>query len=208
MIVYKATGECISANEAAATIVGATVDQVKALNFWKLQSWKQSGLLDMAEQALATKSLSQIEVHINPSTFGKTSWLATRLAPFSFNSEEHLLAIFSDITERKVIEAQNKVYVEKLKTSLMQTVEVVTALSEMRDPYTASHERRVAEIAVAIGAEMGFDAHRQQGLRVAGHLHDIGKINIPGEISFPGPESSARPSSPWSRNIRRRATTC
>ena len=192
VIVYKATGECISANEAAATIVGATVDQVKALNFWKLQSWKQSGLLDMAEQALATKSLSQIEVHINPSTFGKTSWLATRLAPFSFNSEEHLLAIFSDITERKVIEAQNKVYVEKLKTSLMQTVEVVTALSEMRDPYTAGHERRVAEIAVAIGAEMGFDAHRQQGLRVAGHLHDIGKINIPGEIlSRPGKLSAA-----------------
>src|SRR3989338_649718 len=52
----------------------------------------------------------------------------------------------------------------------------------MRDPYTAGHERRVAEIAVAIGAELGFDARRLEGLRVAGHLHDIGKITVPTEI--------------------------
>jgi putative nucleotidyltransferase with HDIG domain len=64
----------------------------------------------------------------------------------------------------------------------MQSVEVATTLSEMRDPYTAGHERRVAEIAVAIGAELGFDARRQEGLRVAGYLHDIGKITIPAEI--------------------------
>jgi putative nucleotidyltransferase with HDIG domain len=57
----------------------------------------------------------------------------------------------------------------------------------MRDPYTAGHQRRVAEIAVAIGAELGFDAHRQEGLRVVGYLHDIGKITIPSEIlSKPG----------------------
>jgi putative nucleotidyltransferase with HDIG domain len=74
----------------------------------------------------------------------------------------------------------------------MQTVEAITALSAMRDPYTAGHERRVAEIAVAIGAEMGLDAHRQQGLRVAGYLHDVGKINAPAEIlSKPGALSAA-----------------
>jgi HD-GYP domain-containing protein (c-di-GMP phosphodiesterase class II) len=57
----------------------------------------------------------------------------------------------------------------------------------MRDPYTAGHERRVAEIAVAIGAELGFDSRRLEGLRVAGYLHDIGKITIPSEIlSKPG----------------------
>jgi putative nucleotidyltransferase with HDIG domain len=69
----------------------------------------------------------------------------------------------------------------------MNTVEVAMNLSEMRDPYTSGHERRVAEIAVAISAELGFDANRQQGMRVAGYLHDIGKITIPAEIlSKPG----------------------
>ena len=71
---------------------------------------------------------------------------------------------------------------------------MATTLGEMRDPYTAGHQRRVAEIAVAIGAELGFDARRQEGLRVAGYLHDIGKITIP-QRSCPSPASSARSSS-------------
>ncbi len=64
----------------------------------------------------------------------------------------------------------------------MSTVEVATTLVEMRDPYTSGHESRVADIAVAIGTELGFDAHRLQGLRVAGLLHDVGKVSIPSEI--------------------------
>ena len=53
---------------------------------------------------------------------------------------------------------------------------------EMRDPYTAGHQSRVAEIAVAIGKEMGWPEGRLQGLRVAAQVHDIGKISIPAEI--------------------------
>jgi len=53
---------------------------------------------------------------------------------------------------------------------------------EMRDPYTAGHQSRVAEIAVAIGKEMGWPENRLQGLRVAAQVHDIGKISIPAEI--------------------------
>ena len=76
---------------------------------------------------------------------------------------------------------------EQLKTAFMSTVKVATSLSEMRDPYTTGHERRVAEIAFAIGAELGFDQDQLEGLRVAGLLHDVGKINIPAEIlSKPG----------------------
>jgi len=69
----------------------------------------------------------------------------------------------------------------------MSTVRVVTTLGEMRDPYNTGHQRRVAEIAVAIGAELGFDARRQEGLRVAGLLHDVGKIKLPAEfLTKPG----------------------
>ncbi len=55
-------------------------------------------------------------------------------------------------------------------------------LGEMRDPYTAGHERRVGEVAVAIGGQLGLDSGRIEGLRVAGYLHDIGKIKLPAEI--------------------------
>ena len=90
-----------------------------------------------------------------------------------------IIGLMQDISEKKRAEEQIQRYVAQLETAFMSTVEVATTLSEMRDPYTAGHERRVAEIAVAIGAELGFDARRQEGLRVAGYLHDIGKITIP-----------------------------
>ena len=98
-----------------------------------------------------------------------------------------IIGMLQDISEKKRDAEDICRYVVQLKTAFMSTVNVATTISEMRDPYTAGHERRVAEIAVAIGAELGFDSDRLEGLRVAGHLHDIGKIDIPSEIlSKPG----------------------
>lgn len=93
-----------------------------------------------------------------------------------------IIGLMQDVSEKKRAEEQIKRYVEQLEKAFMSTVNVATTMSELRDPYTAGHERRVGEIAVAIGAELGFDAHRQEGLRVAGYLHDIGKITIPAEM--------------------------
>ena len=93
-----------------------------------------------------------------------------------------IIGLMQDISEKTRLDKEIQRYVEELKTAFMSSVEVATVISEMRDPYTAGHERRVAQIAVAIGAELGFNAHRQEGLQVAGHLHDIGKITIPAEI--------------------------
>ena len=98
-----------------------------------------------------------------------------------------VIGMIQDISEKKRAEEQIQHYLEQLQTAFMSTVEVATTLSEMRDPYTAGHERHVGEIAMAIGTELGFDERRIEGLRVAGFLHDIGKITIPAEIlSKPG----------------------
>ncbi len=86
----------------------------------------------------------------------------------------------------KLAESEER-YLTQLKSALMRTVEVATRISEMRDPYTAGHEKRVALIATGIAAEFGLDEQRIEGLRVAGYLHDIGKITMPSEIqSKPG----------------------
>ena len=100
--------------------------------------------------------------------------------PMLFNSAR-------DITEKKRAERLISNQIEQLKTAFMSTVEVATSLSELRDPYTAGHQRRVAAIAAAIGERLGLDQNRQEGLRVAGYLHDLGKISVPSEIlSKPG----------------------
>jgi putative nucleotidyltransferase with HDIG domain len=75
----------------------------------------------------------------------------------------------------------------RLQTSLLETIELARQLVELRDPFTAGHEMHVGQLAKAIAAQMGFDENRQEGLMVAGYLHDIGKIIIPVEIlSKPG----------------------
>jgi putative two-component system response regulator len=72
--------------------------------------------------------------------------------------------------------------IEKLRTTLNATVQAVALVVEMRDPYTAGHQKRVAALSRAIGAEMGLSGDRLDGLTTAGLIHDIGKISVPAEI--------------------------
>jgi putative nucleotidyltransferase with HDIG domain len=60
----------------------------------------------------------------------------------------------------------------------------------MKDPYTAGHQRNVANLATALAQELKLDAERTDGLRIAAMIHDVGKIAIPTEIlTRPGPLS-------------------
>jgi PAS domain S-box-containing protein/putative nucleotidyltransferase with HDIG domain len=70
----------------------------------------------------------------------------------------------------------------QLTEALSAMVAPIVLAMEMRDPYTAGHQSRVAEIAVAIAKEMGWPEEQVQGLRIAAQVHDIGKISIPAEI--------------------------
>lgn len=63
-----------------------------------------------------------------------------------------------------------------------QTVETLTRVFEMRDPYTAGHQQRTARLACAIAGEMGLSAIQIEGIRFAGLLHDVGKIVVPTDI--------------------------
>jgi PAS domain S-box-containing protein/putative nucleotidyltransferase with HDIG domain len=100
--------------------------------------------------------------------------------------------IVRDLSEKVRTEKTAARYLMQLQSALMHTVEVATTLSEMRDPYTAGHEKRVALIAVGIATELGYDEQRIEGLQIAGYLHDVGKIMIPSEIlSKPGKLTAA-----------------
>lgn len=95
--------------------------------------------------------------------------------------------ILRDATSEKVANDQLISLNAKLQKSLMETIDIARQLVELRDPYTAGHEMHVGDLAEAIAGEMGLDEARQEGLRIAGYLHDIGKIIIPVEIlSKPG----------------------
>ncbi len=76
---------------------------------------------------------------------------------------------------------------ERWQASLEATVGAIANTVEMRDPYTAGHQLRVARLAVAIAGEMGLPEQQIHGLYLAGIIHDVGKIDVPAEIlSKPG----------------------
>lgn len=100
----------------------------------------------------------------------------------TYQGSPTIIGLMQDLSDKKIAEEQIKRYASQLQITFMQTVGLVTTLSEMRDPYTAGHERRVADIAVAIGKELGLDDLQLEGLKVGGYLHDVGKTTIPVEI--------------------------
>ena len=71
---------------------------------------------------------------------------------------------------------------ERLKEALIGTIRAIALTVEKRDPYTAGHQSRVADLAAAIAQEMGLDADRIEGMKLGAMIHDIGKIYVPAEI--------------------------
>jgi putative nucleotidyltransferase with HDIG domain len=83
--------------------------------------------------------------------------------------------------------AEQEQFFQRLQASMESSILALTSTIEMRDPYTAGHQRRVAELAKAVAHELAWDEERVRALYLAGLVHDIGKIAIPAEIlSKPG----------------------
>ena len=95
-----------------------------------------------------------------------------------FGADGELIALegfISDVTERQRS-------AEALERALGGTIRIITQAAEARDPYTSGHQQRVAALAQRIALELGLSIDEQNGLRVAGLLHDVGKISVPSEI--------------------------
>lgn len=95
---------------------------------------------------------------------------------------DQVVLVSHDMT--KIIQAENsmKESLVKLQVTLGKTIDCLISAFEMRDPYTAGHQRRVAELARAIAEGMGFAEDAIEGIYLASTVHDIGKIHLPVEI--------------------------
>jgi PAS domain S-box-containing protein len=87
-----------------------------------------------------------------------------------------------DITERKQAEEKLLRTLESLRKAFGTIIKVMVSAVEVRDPYTAGHQIRSADLARTIAKEMGLPQEKIDGIRMAGSIHDIGKLSIPAEI--------------------------
>jgi len=90
--------------------------------------------------------------------------------------------IMRDITERKRAEEEAKHSSERLVKAMENTIQAMAMIVEIRDPYTAGHQRRVTQLACSIAKENNISEDCTTGLRLAGLIHDIGKVRVPSEI--------------------------
>ena len=136
----------------------------------------EAGMLDIPEEPILTAKKGQRLLH--------TRKVCIR---GSDGATKYLLGISEDITERKQAEETLKDTLESLRKAVGTTIQVMVSAVETRDPYTAGHQMRSADIARAIATEMGLSQEKIEGIRMAGSIHDIGKLSIPAEIlSKPG----------------------
>jgi putative nucleotidyltransferase with HDIG domain len=92
-----------------------------------------------------------------------------------------------DIAKRESAEAEVQSTLVKLRSAIGGVIQAMALTVERRDPYTAGHQRRVADLARAMATEMGLSDHQIDGICMAGLIHDLGKICVPAEIlSKPG----------------------
>jgi len=88
---------------------------------------------------------------------------------------DYFVVLLEDITERKES-------VNRLRKSLGATIQAMAVTVEARDPYTAGHQHRVADLARSIAAELGLPADQIDGIGMAATIHDLGKISVPAEL--------------------------
>ena len=177
--------QLIYVNESFCRMLGRTAEELLGQELTKFgtlnpQEWEQ--VLHAWEQLQTGGQNVPLEVQLRHKD-GSLIELGLRLNIIEWDDgQPAVIGMAEDITARKRAAEQIAVYVQRLEESLQATLRVVSTMVEMRDPYTAGHERRVGLVAAAIAQELGWSAERCKTMEMVGLVHDIGKIAVPSEI--------------------------
>ena len=87
-----------------------------------------------------------------------------------------------NLIEGKQSEIKLQQSYQKLKNALDASIETMSKIIEVKDPYTAGHQQKVSQLTTAIAKELNFSPDKVEGIRIASLIHDIGKISVPTEI--------------------------
>jgi PAS domain S-box-containing protein/putative nucleotidyltransferase with HDIG domain len=118
---------------------------------------------------------------------GEIRWVTETVSSIQYQGKRATLGNFMDTTDQQEVKERLEESLDKLQRTIEGTVQAIALTVESRDPFTAGHQRRVAQLAGAMAQEMGFSSEGVRVVRIAGLVHDIGKVCIPSEIlSKPG----------------------
>jgi PAS domain S-box-containing protein len=187
IIIEDANGICTFVNPAAAEMLDYTPEELIGQHWTAIVPPDQQPIVQAADERRRRGESDRYELELVRKDGRRLMALVSSSPRFEDGRFVGTMAVFTDITERKLAEEERQQSYLRLQRALEGTVQVLISAVEMRDPYTAGHQRRVAQLACAIAKEMGFSQERIEAIRIAGLTHDVGKISVPAEIlSKPG----------------------
>lgn len=177
-----ATRELLAVNHAVIERYGWSREELLQMRLEDLRPADQQAHLLASIAALDRQRINQPGIFEHQCRDGSRLRVELALHAMQFAGRDAWLTMALDVTEREQARAERDQYIRRLEASTDSILSVIAAMVELRDPYTAGHERRVGEIAADIAGEMGLGEHTRQGLRICGAVHDVGKIAVPAEI--------------------------
>lgn len=140
-----------------------------------------------------------VETAINAMHTGANAYLKKPVCKDEFlKTVHHALEVKLLIDEKAALALDNQRYqkgleeiverrTEDLQKAMQSIISLLTNVVEIKDPYTAGHQRHVGNLSAAIAHKMKFSSNQIEMIRIIGYLHDIGKIMVPSELlSKPG----------------------
>jgi PAS domain S-box-containing protein len=178
------TGKFLKANDVVCGYLGIGQEEITSLSPYDIMTEESQKLFleRLSKMAMGDKVPEDPEYEIMDKN-GKRRWL--QLNSKNIYDSEGLAGadvVAHDITERKRAEEALRKSLEQLRRAVETTIQVLVMAVEIKDPYTAGHQRRMTNLARTMATEMGLPPEKIEGLRMAGVIHDIGKITLPTEI--------------------------
>jgi len=189
ILVVDSDGRVVFANAETDRVLGLSRDEVRGMTFGE-----DFRLLDISGAQVPEGQLPVSRVFLTRQPLYSTEYafdsptgrriLSISAAPLydETGSVMHGVVTVEDISDIKRHARELEQAVERLQKAMYATVEAMSAAVEMRDPYTAGHQRRVTIVACAIAGELGTGKDAILALTVAGRMHDLGKLKVPTEI--------------------------
>ncbi len=180
--IEDAEGVFTFVNPAAAEMLGYRPEELVGQHWTTVIPPDQQPIVQASDERRKRGESSSYELELVRKDGERLSVLVSGSPRFEDGRFAGTLAVFADITERKRAEEELRQSFERLQIALEGTVDVLVSAVEMKDPYTAGHQRRVTQLACAIARELNLPQEQIEGLRMASLIHDLGKISIPAEI--------------------------
>ncbi len=182
IVIENAEGVLTFVNPAAARMLGYRPEELIGRHWTVLVPPDQHSIVQAADERRKRGETDRYLLKLTRKDGTQLFVLVSGIPLFEGDRFTGTLAVLTDITEQIRTQEQLQQSHARLERLFEEAVNVLASTVEIRDPYTAGHQRRVAKLACAIAAELDLPEERIAGLRVAALVHDIGKIAIPTAI--------------------------